>query len=263
MIEYALRDIDANELILNDATVEQPTQGSLTLNDDSVSYDNRIVPSSSLPGSVKLGKTRVEARELIVSFSRSDPVVADFRTEENTLLEFLSRAVSLVDKTNSLLVPIAVMDYRAAYDPGSNRLSSDNEIRLQMLDPFWRDLVATNISQVVILGTSDIAITNLGFLPSPPVMTFTATVAVSQIQIFIDENKEGIQIDDALYGTVGFLTIIIDCEKGTVDLVGLDRTISILPGTGFFDLIVGAQTLKVVSTAAHNISLDYFKRFFI
>lgn len=263
MTEYALRDIDGNELILNDAVVEQPTRGSLDLGSDSISFDNRIVENSSLPGSVKLGKTRVQARELVINFSRANSVEADFKTEENTLIEFLSRTVLLVDKTNDLSTSVAVSKYDADYEVGSRPLSSENAIRLEMLDPFWRALTADNVASAIALGTTDVAITNSGFLPAPPIMTFTTTVVVTQLQIYVNENKEGIQIDDALFGTVGFLTLIIDCDNGTIDLVGLDRTISILPGTGYFDLLVGAQTLKVVSTATCNLSLDFFKRFYI
>ena len=263
MIEYAIRDVDDVELILNDSAVKQPVEGSVRLGADIITYQNRIVENSALPGSVKLGKTRVQSRQLTIMFSRAETTDVLFRAAENAVAEFFSKAVSLVDKTNNLLVPIAVLDYRINYDEGSRLRSSSNEIVLELLDPFWRNLTATNVPGTIVEGTTDIAITNDGALTSPPVLTFTTSVVVNQLQIYVNENKEGIQVNDALFGTAGNLTLVIDCENGTIVISGSDRINSILAGTGFFDLIVGAQTLKVVSSAACTLSLDYFKRFFV
>ncbi|GAG76915.1 unnamed protein product, partial [marine sediment metagenome] len=66
MIEYALKDKDDNLYELNDADIVQPAKGSLSLGDDVFTFENKIVENSSLHGAVKLGKTRIASREMLV-----------------------------------------------------------------------------------------------------------------------------------------------------------------------------------------------------
>lgn len=265
MNEYALRDEDANELVLNDSSISQPARGSLMLGDDTFEYENRIVENSALPGSVKLGKTRLRQRELIVRFSRADDVEADFRAADNALLAFLEKTVLLVDKTNSLKVRVAPSDYRLKYDDAARYHSADNEIRLILLDPFWEALTEDNVSSSLSTGVNTIPLTNNGFLATPPRLEFTApgTDNIAQLQIYIDQTKEGIQIDDSLFGTIGYDELIVDCKEGTLTLEGFDRTQSILPGTGFFTIPVGASSLKIDASDDVDLELYFSKRYFI
>ena len=64
MIEYALKDIDDNEYVLNDAAIVKPARGSLSIDSDNFSFQNKIVESSALHGAVKLGKTRIDTIRL-------------------------------------------------------------------------------------------------------------------------------------------------------------------------------------------------------
>jgi hypothetical protein len=94
----------------------------------------------------------------------------------------------------------------------------------------------------------NIQILNSGFRKAPPVITLTASAAVTSLQVYVDEIKEGIQIDDSIFGTPGYTEMIIDCEQGTLKIGDLDRSSSILPGTGFFNIPVGLSTLKIIAT---------------
>ena len=265
MIEYALRDIDANELVLNGAAIAEPAQSSFQLGADGFEYENRIVENSALPGSVKLGKTRLRQREMVVTFDRAHPDLDDFRAADNLVLEFLRRAILLVDKTNGRQVSIAVAAYNISYERGARLHSSVNEVRLVFLEPFWEAITPDNVAQSLSAGVSTIPLTNNGFLPTPPILTFTApaVAAITQLQVYIDDTKEGIQIDDSLFGTVGYDTLVIDCREGTLMLETFDRTQSILPGTGYFEIPVGSSSLKIDASADVDLDMDFNKRYFI
>ena len=263
MIEYALIDIDDNEFPLNDDTVSNPVRGSFTYASDPFSNDNRVVPNSALPGSTKLGKTRLLAKELSFTFTRTHEDDQDFRDAENAFITFPQKTVAIVDKTNGMSAPVAIPGYTVDYGPGSHKLLSDNGLTVQMLSPFWKDLVADNVAQSIGVGATSILLSNTGNLVTPPIITLTANAAITQIQIYIDETKDGIQLDDALFGTIAFNEMIIDCEQGRVLLEGVDRTESILPASGYFDIPVGDSTLKIVTTAIMDLSMDFNKRYYV
>jgi hypothetical protein len=264
MIEYALKDINEVLFPLNDSTIIQPAKGSFSLSDDVFTFENRIVENSSLHGAVKLGKTRIASRELTIKFSRAlGEVYSNFRTAENALLTFLLKAVYLVDVTNSLQVPIAITKYPIIYDPGAYQESSDNEIVLTLLKPFWESTTKDTESDTLSIDINTLIINNQGALAAPPIITFTAIVAVTQIQIYVDETKEGIQIDDSLFGLSGYRTLIIDCNAGTIKIGTLDRISSVLTGTGYFQLPVGYSDLIIIPTAVCHIEVDWYKRFYI
>lgn len=265
MIEYALRDADANELYLNEEDVTvQPQQGSVSFQNETLENDNRVVENTFLPGSVKLGLTRLRAREIEIRFVRAYGEDASaFRTAENSFIEFLQKTVALVDKTNDLVVPIAIADYNISYESGGHKLHSENTITVQKLDPFWKADTPDNLNGSFSSGTNNIAVNNQGNLVSPPIITLTATSVLSSLQVFVDETQEGIQIDDVLFGSVGFTTLVIDCENGDVLLSGIDRTSSILPSTGYFDLPIGASTLKIIANAGGTYDIDFNKRYYV
>lgn len=252
------------EYALNDATIAEPAKGSLTYESDSFSFENRVVESSALHGAVKLGKTRIESREINLRFSRAlGTTVATFRTAENALLTALHSAVYLVDKTHLMQTPIAISGYSLDYGTGAHKLSSDNEITIQLLKPFWEEVTATNKGADLAIDLNEIAITNAGAVAVPPILTFTTTVPVTQIQIYVDETKEGIQIDDALFGEIGYFTMIVDCKEGTTKIGTLDRVNSIAAGTGYFRFPVGASNLIILPTGACHIEIDWHERFYI
>lgn len=267
MIEYALKDIDGNEYVLNDATITAPAKGSLSFENEMFSFENKVVESSALHGAVKLGKTRIASREIYLRFSRAlgETVAsaAAYRTAENALLQAILTTVYLVDKTHNMQIPVAITDYNLTYDKGAHKLSSDNEILIQLLKPFWEEITVSNEGVDLIIDLNEISINNTGSLEVPPILTFTTSIPVSQIQIYIDETKEGIQIDDSLFGETGYLTIIINCKEGTIEMGALDRISSVLAGTGFFKLPVGVSTLMILPIAPCHVEVDWYERFYL
>jgi hypothetical protein len=263
LIQYALRNVNGDLTQLNDSTIDTIARKSLSLGDDNFSFENKIVEKSSLPGSVQLGERRLMARELTLFFNRSESSDSDFRTAENKLLQALDTAVYLVDVTNSRQVPISVLDYNAEYDAGSYQHSSGNQINLQLLQPFWTSTTVTTVSQSLIIDLNQITMSELGYLPIPPIITFTASLPILELQIYVDETNEGIQIEDDLFGTTGYTTLILDCEQGTLKLGSVNRVNSIVPGTGFFRLPIGQSTLNIIPTAACAVQIDRYERTYI
>jgi len=176
-----------------------------------------------------------------------------YRVVENTLIEFLLRVEYLVDLTNSLKIKVALKNYNISYDSGSHKLSSSNNIVLELLEPFWSSTTATVDSDTLAIDLNNFNIVNNGYLKVYPVITFTTSVAVTLIKLFMESSNEGIIITDSIFGTSTYLTLIIDCLNGTIDMGGLDRSISIYPGTGYFSFPVGNSTLATYTwTGAIN-----------
>jgi hypothetical protein len=270
MIEYALRDDAGNELDLNDVTILQPARGSLTYDSDIFSFENELIPNSALPGSVKVGKIRTRSRQIVLTFSRAlgtDKVGEensdDFRSAENELISFLFKTTELRDNTNNLKIPIAPVDYNISYDRGGHKIGADIQFTLELLDPFWSAITAIVYTQSIPIGTTLISVTNSGFASVPPYIVLDAIAPVTEFQIYIESTKEGIQLSEDVFGQTGFGELIIDCINGLVSIGDLDRTISILPGTGFFTIPVGTSNLVIVTDAIFDFTMNFNERFYI
>ena len=57
--------------------------------------------------------------------------------------------------------------------------------------------------------------------------------------------------------------MIIDCETGLVSINDLDRNVSIVAGTGFFDLPVGADVVNVLSSETIDVDISWKERSYI
>ena len=263
MIEYALEDEDEEQYELSGVSIISPAKKSITFLNDRFDFDSKIIENSSLPGSVKLGKTRLKSSEIIMVLSRAHNNSDDFKEAENELIMWLNKAVRLIDFTNYRTISICIGNVTINYDPGSHKLSSDNEFSLKLIKPYWESIPKKVEIDSLIIDINSITINNEGVLIVPPIITFEAIIAVAQIQMYIDETKEGIQINDALFGTIGYQTLIIDCKNGTVKIGDLDRTNNILTGTGYFQLPIDVSILKIIPTAACDITIEWNERFYL
>jgi hypothetical protein len=265
MIQYALKDADGNELNLaTDAEFDAIAQNSLTSTSDDFSWENRIVEKSYLSGSIKLGVSRLATRDLTFEYSRAVGEDEDaYRNDENTLMLWLNKVVYLVDKSNSLQVRVAVSSHTPSYESGAHKISGDGEFTFILLDPFWENVTADTHAESLSSGTTNIALSNDGFLQVPAIFEMIATVAVTSIQLYVVETNEGIEILDDVFGNSGFTQMVLDCKEGTLTIEDLDRRNKITVGTGFFDFPVGSFTLRCVLSAALDISIDWNERTFI
>ena len=265
MIEYALKDIDDNEFNLNDNVVFGTVAlNSLTSDVDPFVWENKIVEKSSLPGSVKLGKSRLQSRTLTFHYTRAVGSDSDaFREDENTLLMWLDKAVYLLDKTNLLQIPISAETHDILYDLGGHKISGGGTFTVFLLDPFWEAVTAQTDVTVVPAAQTDIALDNDGFLKAPPVFTLVATAATNSVQLSVVETNEGLEILDSVFGTTGFTQMDIDCNAGTVLIGDLDRRNQITAGTGFFQFPVGSFTLRVTPAVQITVTTDWKERYYL
>ena len=263
MIEYVLQDKNALEYELSGTGISEPAKSSITFPSDRFSFDSKIVENSALPGAIKLGETRLKSSIIRLAISRSFPLTENYKNEENEFIKWLEKSIYLIDKTNNRRTSINIEDINIKYDKGGHKLSSDITASVRLITPYWEDITQQDQDEPLSVTVNDITIQNNGFLSAYPILTFTTLVAVSQIEAFIDETKIGIKINDSIFGTPTYLTMILDCEKGTLKIGDLNRVASIAGGTGFFNFPVGTSKLKITPNAACDVNIKWREREYV
>ena len=264
MIEYQLKDSDDNLYDINGDSVTLALKGSFTQGEDSFSYDNRIVERSFLSGSALIGDKRLMQKGFTLSFSSANSDSGLYRMEINTLLSFINKTVAIVDVTNDMEIKVTAETMNIGYDSGSLKHSSDNSIDFVALTPYWESLTADSENGIADADViKEILVNNEGFLVAFPIITLIATVPTDDVQIYINSTNTGIQILDSSFGTAGNLTMIIDCSEGLVSINDLNRNVNIVPGTGFFEIPIGSDTINILSNETIDVAVEWQKRFFI
>ena len=264
MIEYQLKDEDGNTFDLNGSSVTVALKNSVTQGEDSFDYDNKIIDRSYLDGSVVIGSKRLIARKYVMQITHVNNDSSAYRAIINELLYWLSKTVYIVDVTNSLELSVVISEINISYDEGALKLSSDDSFSFIALTPYWSDIAYNELTGTALATTiKTVPISNSGFLKAFPVITLTATVATSDVQIYIDGLNAGIQIQDNLFGTVGYLSMVIDCETGLVTLGELNINNSIAQGTGFFYISPGSDQINILSNQQITYSIKWKKRYFV
>lgn len=263
MIEYQLKDADGNTYDLNGDTVTVELKGSWTHGADSFEKDNRIVESSFLPGAQLIGEPRLMSRSLTLTVERASKTA--WRDEMNELLQWINKARWLVDVTNEMELAVVVRVSTLEYDRGALKRSSSNTFEFSVLSPCWRGTTAKSYTGTVLADTlTDVAINNEGFLDTAPVITLETTAAVDSLQVFLKGTEVGIQVDDALFGTAGNLTMVIDCETGLVSIGDVNRNASVAEGTGFFMIPPGSDDLRMLFADEDvDYTVEFRERFYV
>ena len=120
-----------------------------------------------------------------------------FKTAENELIKWLEKTVYLVDLTSERRIKVDLKNVSIDYDEGSHKLSSENKIQFNLLNPYWEKNTQTIVGpEGLIIDINDVVLNNQGSLNTYPEITLTAAVAVSSIEMYIDETKHGIKITD-------------------------------------------------------------------
>jgi hypothetical protein len=273
MIVYKLVLSDATEYALNGATVTYPLSGSLSLGDSGSSFENTIIEKSSGPGSVKLGDARLVAQKLLIKLESAFQSDSTYDAFANGLLTALSKAVYLVDVTNSKRTLVAIEECSESYEKGCYKRSIDFLISFAQLTPYWEALTDTVVAVTTTPNSPHIAsLANPGSIPTQARISLTAAAACAEASFNLVNENRGMTIEDSLFGTTGFLSLVLDNELGTLKLGtltagvlnadALDRRVSIVDGSGFFDVPVGASLLSILSTVALTISITYRRRDF-
>jgi hypothetical protein len=209
-----------------------------------------------------VGSTRLESRELEFILDFAFTTDAEYDDYINGLLLVLSNIKLLQDITNSKETQVTLEKLKVSPEDGAVKRTGTISISFIMLDSFWRDSVATEISATLPAGVNEIALSNTGFMEAYPYMELLFDSSAPQIDIYIDETKEGLQLIDATLGTSTLERLIIDCENGTLTIAGFDRTQNISDRTGYFPIPVGASTLVIDTPALVLLTLTYKKRYY-
>jgi hypothetical protein len=247
MIEYQLKDADGNTFSLNGDTVVEEFTKTWKQGSDDYAFESKIIERSFLPGASLVGEPRVAARTIVLTSEYSNDDSATYRAYLNGLLQAVFNARWLVDVTNSMEIEIVAQGSVVEYMTGSLKLSSDNSFEFLTLTPYWRATTESSVNGTVLADTlTAIPITISGFAPVSPIITLVTTAAVNSLQLTVDSTLHSLQIDDALFGTAGNLTMVIDCSEGTVTIGALNRNTSIVDGTGFFQIPTGSQEINAL-----------------
>lgn len=265
MIEYQLKDADENLFSLNGAAVTNALKNTWTQGSEDFSFDNKIIEKTYLPGSTKVGASRLMSRKFMLTAEKTNPDSAILRDEMNELFEFAARTKYLVDVTNDMQIEIVIDDISTDYEKGSLKKYASIDFKFEALTPYWEALTETTIAGTALADTiAQVSINNAGFLPSSPLIILTTTAAVPEVQMYLDSSQVGIGIEDSLFGTAGNLTMRVNCVSGEITIGTINRNASIQDGTGFFDFAVGSDTLNILpadTDVAYSIS--FFKRYFV
>lgn len=264
MIEYKLKDVNNNTFSLNGDAVPFVLKGAMTQSGDDFSFDNKIVDRSFLPGSKKIGESRLESRRIVLDIPDMSSDLATYRDNINQLVSFFSKTVRIEDSTNTMDILVVPQSCDIDYLRGSLKQYSDNSMSFEALNPFWEDLVEDSLTGSAIANTiKSVNFNNEGYLDTYPVITLVASVATTNITINILSSNLGIQIQDSLFGTGANLTMVIDCGEGNITMNYLNRNVSIVAGTGFFPLPVGSDTINILSNQNITYTIEWKKRYFV
>lgn len=272
MIEYYLEDADSNQFYLNDSAIPNPARDSTTLNDEILSFENKIIEKTYLAGSLKVGVNRTETRNITLTLTRSAVTDSGYIDAVNELIYNLKKAVYLVDDTNDRRIKITLDDVSVNYEVGAYFRSGDESFTLICLNPYWEDLTATTVNITGILDSvnKDTVINNQGWLDVFAEITVTTagTNGSLDINFRITDNSQELDLTNLTAGTsASYLDLIVDNEAGTIISDHLstpvDETNNIQSGTGFFFLPVGSNTLRIFTNQNCSAVVSYRKRYFI
>lgn len=265
MVEYILEDIDGNQFELSGSGIERVARKTVTYEDSKFRMENRTVKRSYLPGSVRVGSPRIEARNIDLEIIRTQD---NFSDQLNELLYQLYKAVYLIDSTNNRRIKISFADAKIKYESGSHKKFSQETFSLLCLEPFWEDTVETSYLGNSLTGSSEnnILLVNDGYLETFIRMDFSASVAVSSLECYLPDYDWGIDIADPLFGSGDYISLEIDNKEGSIILSALgvdyDRSHYIVPGSGYFPLPVGNVTLTILPSANCDVDIYFRKRYY-
>lgn len=262
-MKYLLIDIDDNEYELNGELVPSVIGNSLSYSSDEVSFVQEVIEKSFLPGSAIVGTSRVEARslEFIATFTFTSD--EEYDTYFNSLLYEVGKTIKIKDVKGDKETKIAVSAINIEFDNGCLKRSGTYILNLLQLDGYWEDSTPTIATTTVGVGLGSLAISNTGFLPTYCKISIEVYDKCDELDLYLDENKEGLQLIDESFGTATLDQLEIDNEQGTLTITDFDRSQNITPGSGYFAFPVGDSTLIIETLAALEITVSYKMRYFV
>jgi len=252
-----------NTFELNGDLTPSISRGSFARGSEEINFEQKLITRSFLSGSAKVGEARLQSRQMV--FNQEFALTSDQSYDDyvNELINKAAEATYIRDTTNNKQTKIAVLNMSIPYDVGSIKRSGSISIKLEMLNAFWEDVDPTILTKFFSSVTDSIIVDNEGFLLAYPKLTFDIQDPAAQLDIFVDETKEGLQLVDSTLGTPTLTELIIDCVNGTLTIAGFDRTQNITDRTGYFPFQLGNNTLIIESPVDGKVDIEFVKRYYL
>jgi len=258
---FALEDIDGNTFNLNDTEISSPARESLTLDQVKFKRDVKLSEKSYLPGAVLLNTPRYESGDLTLRYTRAHNNFDTYRANENELLEWLSKAVYLINVTKEIKTRIECDAHTIKSEEGALFLAGRQTISLKQLNPFWEttaDFTDDDEGDNIVFS-----VTNDGFLPAQMDFTLETEEICDTITIKNNTTGYGIIIQDSSFGNGALTHYYIYNTTGLTYLEDVLRVANVQQGTGFFDLAVGVNEIEITTPVSISAAYTFKKRYFI
>lgn len=264
MIKYSLVLSDNTLYELNGTLIPYVMRNSLSRGAESITFEQKLVSRTFLPGTAKIGSIRLESRQFVFNQSWAFETDGAFDTYVNTLISKFVDAVKIRDTTNGKEAKIAFLDISIPYDQGSEKRSGDISIKIELTDSFWTSVTPISTGTVALdAGINEIVVDNSGYMLAYPKLTFNFPALCGQLDVYVDETKEGLQLIDPTLGSATLNDLIIDCAEGSLTIAGFDRTQNISDRTGYFPLQIGENTIIVDAESSGSVIIEFYERFFV
>lgn len=239
---------------------------SIGLSRETYDKEMDIVEKTALPGSSKIGESRLKSGMLTLSIQIIFETDNAYRDAVNELYQNFDDIEYLIDTDNGLRTKVEFNGMTENVDNNVGSILRDSicEFKLLQLNPYWEDNTENSASDS---GTNfSISVQNDGAMPTRPIIDVTSTSANESFSIYVESNSEGIQINDLSFGNETDLQDYeIDCINGTAKLGDneLDRNNRIKTNTGFFEIPKGSQTIKVISDSNAAVTVKWRNRYIL
>jgi hypothetical protein len=249
-------------LVDNDGNTKTITNQSFKRLEALLTVEADIIERTFKAGADFPGIQRDMASELAFQYDKNKLLEDDFRGDVNQLMYWLRKTIIVQDTVNQIETDVILTDHSINYDEGGFNQGALNNTTFIMLKPYWRDIRYSTEGDTGVSADSFV-ISNTGWVETPSIITITALEPITKFSIRLNETLEGIVVGDLQFGSLGLDTYIIDNENGTLELNGVNRKNKIKSGTGFFNLVVGTNTLVFQLNGTAEIEIKWKRRFYI
>lgn len=221
---------------------------------------------SANDGAQKIGETRIASAIIMMSVEVDQPSDTLYRSVVNGLYKELVQTEYLEDTDNDIRTRVELQTFTEEPDNeiGSVMRGGRLNFEFKQLTPYWED--ATENSETGSGTNPVISVTNNGALPTQPTVELTVSGLCENVAVYVNSNKEGIEINDLSFGSAADLyDYTINCFEGTIELGdnNLDRNNRIRTNTGFFTIPIGTQQIDVLTDVSITAVIKWRNRYLI
>jgi hypothetical protein len=262
MILYNLQDSNGNIFELNGEAVSVIERKTLGFDGESFKIENVTNENSFLPGKIKIGKSRLQSRELNFYFETVKTNDNDFNSFINNVIYKLRDVDYLIDVTNDKRIKVTLSYVNVPNDPGVEKRLSTVEFTLECLNPYWEDNTIQSINgNLTAIIQNEINFTNSGFMNVFPIIKITCAASCPSVEVSLP--LQYIKIENSLFGTTNYEEMQINNEDGFVALGLTDITKYITDGLGFLFVAPGSTIFEIIIPVTGSYIIEWRRRYYI